>query len=519
MIRRYGGSGGGTAAAEHFALKAINNIMQTMDHPTLPDIQALCLLVIHEWGCRNAVRAYIYLGQAARMAQMYRIIQGHQQSDPETFLKEESFRRTLWLIYILDCFLTSSPGRHPALSSLDVQGVALPCLDMNFSFGSPVYVRTLSGDAPAASTDPSAPLADVGEFGHMVLATKAWRNVVEMVTTTTLQTFREEQCIALDEHIEAIRASLPMHFADKQGQINLHITMGSGFTYAMIHCLLHSATTFLNRRRILQLVTADGFDIDDFRRSQHADLVDQIFAASHNIISMLTALENGADKDTLICFPIFMLFSAFTAGSTVAYLFMKGLAPPDVTETASHIVKDSLRLMDNGAESWSLVVPWHRHLAVMHKVLRDVNSRGDRSSPQGSNNAGVQSRSPSVRDDASSQEDTTNNDAMEYEQGPVGSQEPPAPEERRESEQPVPRRTGITTINGGSAGVSTPASLATPPRQKAESPDPGFNTDPRPVAPPAPVPDVDITAKELCVAFERQLLELDDLAAFMGGGV
>jgi hypothetical protein len=29
----------------------------------------------------------------------------------------------------------------------------------------------------------------------------------------------------------------------------------------------------------------------------------------------------------------------------------------------------------------------------------------------------------------------------------------------------------------------------------------------------------DMTAPELCAAFERQLLDLDDLAAFMGGGV
>jgi hypothetical protein len=29
----------------------------------------------------------------------------------------------------------------------------------------------------------------------------------------------------------------------------------------------------------------------------------------------------------------------------------------------------------------------------------------------------------------------------------------------------------------------------------------------------------DMTAPELCAEFERQLLEMDDLAAFMGGGV
>lgn len=514
LTRRYGGHGGGTAAAEHFAQKTINLIMQSLDHPSLGDIQALCLLVIHEWGCRNAVRAYIYLGQAARMAQMYRIVQTHQPSDTDNFLKEEAFRRTLWLIYVLDCFLTSSPGRHPALSSLDVADVALPCQDMNFNFGSPVFVRTLSGVAPGVAPDPDAPLADVGEFAYIVLATKAWRSVVEMMTTTTIENFSESRCLDLDAEIDAIRQSLPVHFADKAGQINLHITMGSGFTYAMIHSLLQCATIFVNRRQILQSVTTDNFNADEWRASNvDSQQIDNVFAASHSIISMLVALENGADKDAILCFPIVMLFAAFTAGSTVAYLYLKGLAPPNVTETASHIVRDSLRLMNDGAESWPLVMPWNRHLTVMAKVLRDVNAREDR--PESPEAAKQTQESPyNMKDDGSSQPDT-NPDAMEYEQHNASLSQEPIAMTDRNSEPPPPRRPGITTINGGSADAGTPATASPPahPVSKLESP------EPLPRSPNPPAPSVDINAKELCSAFERQLLELDDLAAFMGGGV
>ncbi|KAG7288242.1 hypothetical protein NEMBOFW57_007773 [Staphylotrichum longicolle] len=526
MIRRYGGHGGGSAAAEHFASKTIGLIMQALDQPSLADIQSLCLLVIHEWGCRNAVRAYIYLGQAARMAQMYRVVHTHhQQPEPDQFLQDESFRRTLWLIYILDCFLTSSPGRHPALSSHDVKDVSLPCLDMNYHFGSPVFVRTLNGTAPSTMVDPSGPLAEVGEFGHIVLATKAWRNVVEMMTTTTLETFSEEQCLALEQDIDAIRQSLPLHFADKPGQINLHITMGSGYTYAMIHSLLNCGTIFVNRRRILQVVTDENFTLEAWRMSSHAHAraVDRIFAASHSIIHSLLALEHGADKDSILCFPIFMLFSAFTAGSTVAYLTLKGLAPPDVTESASGIVRDSLRLCQDGSESWPLVLPWQRHLSVMSKVLREVNiaPRDVRESREDSNrNHRV---SPSVKDDILSQADT-NPDAMDYDQTmATGTHVPLAPTiEGRDSEPPIPRRPGVTTINGGSAGASTPATASPPPgpMPKADSPDATSSTSVSGLPPvPPPGPDVDMTAMELCNAFERQLLELDDLAAFMGGGV
>lgn len=534
LIRRYGGQGGGTAAAEHFAQKAINFTMQSLDHPSLGDIQALCLLVIHEWGCRNAVRAYIYLGQAARMAQMFRIVQTHQPSDPDNFLKEEAFRRTLWLIYILDCFLTSSPGRHPALSSLDILDVALPCQDMNFNFGSPVFVRTLTGGAPAVAPDPDVALADVGEFAYIVLATKAWRSVVEMMTTTTIDTFSEARCLDLEAEIDAIRQSLPVHFADKPGQINLHVTMGSGATYAMIHCLLQCATIFVNRRQILQVVTAEDFDAEEWRASSaDSQLIDKIFAASHGIISMLVSLENGADKDSILCFPIVMLFSAFTAGSTVAYLYLKGLSPPDATETALHIVRDSLRLMNDGAESWPLVMPWNRHLTVMAKVLRDMNAREeqpnspsehkhDNGNGNGAGNGNTSgSRSPPppyLKDDASNPDTNpdTNPDVMDYEQS-ASQDADQANSVGRGSEPPAaPRRPGIATINGGSAGTHTPAPDSPPalPVSKMESPEPQQAPSPNP-----PGPTVDITAKELCSAFERQLLELDDLAAFMGGGV
>ncbi|KAK4655429.1 hypothetical protein QC762_302470 [Podospora pseudocomata] len=527
MIRRYGGHGSSSTAAEHFASKTINLVMQNLDTPSLADIQSVCLLILHEWGCRNAVRAYTYLGLAARMAQMYRLVHHHNSTnEPDQFQMEESFRRTLWLIYILDCFLTSSPGRHPALTHLDVQDVSLPCLDMNYNFTSPVHVRTLSGAPPAGLKDPSAQLSEVGEFGHIVLATKAWRQVVEMMTTTTLATFSDERCVQLEQDIEVLRQSLPMHFADKPNNINLHITMGSGYTYAFIHCLLNCGTIFVNRRRMLQVVTDENFSIDLWRGSSHTHVqtVDKIFAASHSIIHSLLALETGADKDSILCFPLFMLFAAFTAGSTVAYLTLKGLAPANSSESAFNIVRDSVRMCQDGAESWPLVIPWQRHLSVMSKVLRDVKSAPRDKAREDSKKRAL---SPSVKDDNVSQTDT-NPDAMDYEQPDVSAAGPQAvpTTEGRASEPPVPRKTGITTINGGPVAVPTPADSPPPPVSvvaKVDSPSPASpgsalggvqssSTGPD-------VPDVDMTALELCAAFERQLLELDDLAAFMGGGV
>ncbi|KAK7996510.1 hypothetical protein PG989_004550 [Apiospora arundinis] len=515
LARRYGGNGGPMAAAEHFAVKTISLIMQNLDNPGLADIQALCLLIIHEWGSRNAVRAYIYLGQAARMAQMYRIIDSHRsRPEADAFIREESFRRTMWLIYILDCFLTSSPGRHPALSAHDIKDVALPCSDMMFNFGTPSTVRTLGGTAPRGMLDNQS-LGEVGEFGHIVLATQAWRNVIEMLTTVTVETFSEQQCQSLENEIEAVRQALPMHFMDKPNHISLHITMGSGFTFALLHSLLHCATIMVNRRRLLQVVTMDGFNQETWRMlpHAHAQTVDRVFAACHSIISLLNALEVNGEKNTLTCFPLVMLFACFTSASTVAWFSLKGLTPLDVNETAEQLVRDSMHFLMDGAESWTLAIPWFRHLSVMAKVLR---------------NGGIPATQPvppapgSTKDDVASQPGDKP-EAMEYERSGSAprEQQPEAMETTSE-----PRRSGFTTINGGgsaentatSANGGSPQPVNAPAPTKAESPKAPSSAAEAQNAEPAE-PGNDMTAAELCGAFERQLLELDDLAAFMGGGV
>jgi hypothetical protein len=505
VIRRFHNQAGASGATEHFAVKTINLVMQNIDNPTLADIQALCLLTIHEWGNRNAIRAYVYLGQAARMTQMYRIVTNHQTSaDPDQFIKDESFRRTLWLIYILDCFLTSSPGRHPAVSHHDVKDVPLPCLDMNFNFGTPVFVRTLAGHPPPDLPE-GALVAEVGEFGHIVMATQAWRNVVEMLTTVTPETFSEEQCAQLEAGVEAVRNSLPSHFVDKPGHINLHITMGSGHTYAMLHCLLHCATIMIHRRRLLHFVTAESFDHETWRMTPHAHLqtVDRVFAASHSVVSLLQALEANADKDSMPTFPLVMLFSCFTACATVAWFSLKGLTPVDVNESAEAIVADGMRFLEEGANTYLLAVPWFRHLVVMAKVL----SNEDRSASR----AAMEPAPSSIKDDVASQPDN-NYEGVGYERHTSAN-----PESGERNGTEPPRKSGFTTINGsGSVGTSTPAT-ASPPATKQESPVPPSS---RPPAEPATITGpTDMTSGELCMAFERQMLELDDLAAFMGGGV
>jgi hypothetical protein len=361
-----------------------------------------------------------------------------------------------------------------------------------------------------------------------------------MLTVTTLQNFREETCTDLIAKIEGLRASLPMQFVDKAGQINLHMTMGSGFNFAMLHCLLHCSSIFVHRRRLLQEVTASNFNLEAFRMTPKChDIVDRLLTSCHSIISLLTAVESGSEKDQITCFPIFMLFSSFTASATVAYLSLKGLTPPTAVETAGHIVEDGLRFMHEGTESWPLMASWLRHLTVMQRVLHN-----DAAAMSGGASRHNSSSLAGVKDEVSSNPDTSGaGDVMDYDHhGHAGSvpphQGPPAgprsvsESARGESEPPVsiPRRPGVTTINGNSGSVSTPGTTSPPPAGHAGQYTSYGHAEPKPQSPEMSQNGVpaqqegsttsqDMTAPELCAVFERQLLEMDDLAAFMGGGV
>ena len=218
----------------------------------------------------------------------------------------------------------------------------------------------------------------------------------------------------------------------------------------------------------------------------------------------------------------------------MAYLSLKGLTPRTAIETAAQIVDDGLRGMHEGEPNWPLMSSWLRHLLVMNRVLNNDAAMGSGSRHNSSSHAG------GVKDEVSSNADTTGGEAMDYDHhGSSGSVPPPQGQNpaqravsesaRGDSEPPVsiPRRPGITTINGTSGNASNRGTTSPPGTNQYSSYGPSDGKQQSPEAPTNGVPaqhegsttSQDMTAPELCSVFERQLLEMDDLAAFMGGGV
>ena len=184
--RAAGVGGAETAASEHYA-DALRTACFTchgragLAPPTLPQVQALLMLALHEWSRNRTEEAYQYVGLAMRGAYTlglhevdkaasswdvndaaWRAMlplrsantaeQGHENTaenlqDPDSadaVIDEETHRRTFWSCFLLDQYLSVGGRRPPAISARTL-GCQLPCGERAWVFGLRTCTRCLDG--------------------------------------------------------------------------------------------------------------------------------------------------------------------------------------------------------------------------------------------------------------------------------------------------------------------------------------------------------------------------------------
>lgn len=167
-----------------------------------------------------------------------------------------------------------------------------------------------------------------------------------------------------------------MYFVDKFNNINFYIIMGSGYMYVFIYCFLNCGIIFVNCRCMFQVVMDENFSIDLWCGFLYiyVQIVDKIFVVFYSIIYLLLVLEIGVDKDSILCFFLFMFFVVFIVGLIVVYFILKGLVFVNLSEFVFNIVRDSVCMCQDGVEFWFLVIFWQCYFLVMFKVFCDVKS-------------------------------------------------------------------------------------------------------------------------------------------------
>ncbi|KAF9102360.1 hypothetical protein BGX27_011024 [Mortierella sp. AM989] len=135
-------------AGEPFASNVRAALIDSIDIPTVANVQALLLLGMYEYGAARGPRAWMFGGMAIRMA--HELGLNREDSSPVFYLKgdwvmRETRRRTFWGCFIMDVLASSSSGRPRMMDERDCE-VLLPSEDIAWHEARPVVTEMLDGD-------------------------------------------------------------------------------------------------------------------------------------------------------------------------------------------------------------------------------------------------------------------------------------------------------------------------------------------------------------------------------------
>lgn len=356
--------GSPVTASDFFACKSRQCILDNLDHPSLEDVQALLLITLLDWGSSRGTRAFMYLGLAARMALTFLPEGDHRLG--KDFLAAETARRTIWMVFMVEQFLSSGNGRIPSMRAKELP-ISLPCSEMNYLFGIRSVVPMFDGGMPPRHSTQDD-MGTVGEFGSMIQISSIWN----LVATSKFKCRPDEpfgpRLNQLEDMLSNWKASLPTQYQDMPGHLDLHVSLGTGFAFGFSHSVYHCALIFLHRERLYACDREVDRSLSD--RNIRDKSIDTILFSAERIIEIIKALEaTNTDGDTVVIFPIFMLYACFTASAATAYISIKKLASS--REVSFKIVRESLRILASMKRTWPLVEGWHMQLSSMVKVLQD----------------------------------------------------------------------------------------------------------------------------------------------------
>ncbi|KAF9437852.1 hypothetical protein BGZ76_010868 [Entomortierella beljakovae] len=140
-------------AGEPFATNVRGMLVDSIDIPTVSNVQALVFLSMYEYGAARGPRAWMFGGMAVRQAQELGL--NREDSSPVFHLKgdwvmRETRRRTFWACFMLDVLASSSSGRPRMMDERDCE-VLLPSEDLDWCDQRPVVTEML-GDGEDSSS-------------------------------------------------------------------------------------------------------------------------------------------------------------------------------------------------------------------------------------------------------------------------------------------------------------------------------------------------------------------------------
>lgn len=269
------------AASEYYAtaLEAeFGPAIRNLTNPSLESIQALLILGLYEWGQTRALRAWLYVGLAVRVAQSMGLAYeddpdnrspNASSQDPskddtantsasprEDVIEKEVRRRTLWSCFIMDRMLAA--GRYrPTMMSVDGLLVQLPSSDDQFLFVRNAQTRFLNSDwLKLTSAQHCASVNDDGVLSRHIRLVEIFGRFSEWShaggrRTEMLPPWHEStEFFKLRRELQTFHDSLPADLTLTEANLSAYIEKGSATTYASLHTLYSICLIMLHREYI-----------------------------------------------------------------------------------------------------------------------------------------------------------------------------------------------------------------------------------------------------------------------------
>ena len=237
-------------------------ILGDIARPSITKIQSLVFIIKHHFYNRRFSSAFVLLAMAIRWAYGLRL---NYEAPRLRFVAQESRRRLMWSLYILDT-LSAAGLQEFSLSSAHTMYIQLPCEERQFELDITQVTESLE-----LQGNQSNPI-DIGSFALYVriiwLRNKILQATKKAATSPNAEVSELQatlQSLAVD--LDRFATTLPESFKFSESNLQLHAYSGRVYSFLLVHVWWQQCRCDLYRlfleglREALPRKVLDRFDL------------------------------------------------------------------------------------------------------------------------------------------------------------------------------------------------------------------------------------------------------------------
>ncbi|CAO3618632.1 unnamed protein product [Cunninghamella blakesleeana] len=421
-------------SGEKYAVKARPFLLAAIDEPNIPNVQAIALLSLHEFGSARGPRSWMYTGLAIRMAMELGLNKEpdieqsfeQQNQSAEKWTEQETKRRVFWVIFITDKLSSAATGRSSSIPIEDCE-VLLPCDEYGWVRGQ-FYTETLDGSRvahfnvgelrdssllsvsgfvgpsprvlPSTSSPPSSASASsikppgvLSCFSYLLRAAALLGRVSTFVNRTArervLPPFDPDSDFAkLDKNIDEWYDELPPMMKYTQDNVDryCHSHSVDSNRFFLAHIMHNTLIVLLHRPSLVIFETLNSDVVQPALKEFCKKSVEKCLRAVDNVNGMLKVISFNLDL-----LPSFISYLSYTVATIVVNNTIS--SNPEIAKKAKEDLNVHFHLLEVMRRYWAMadklffmikdLYGMHTN-AIRHSSLASTSSKSESMSPASS---------------------------------------------------------------------------------------------------------------------------------------